>query len=95
MATRSLASMAMAQRHPSSTWPTTFVAGTRTSVKNTSLKPEPPVIWRSGRTSTPGAEKSMMNMVMPRCFGLSGFGAGDDRAEVGVLRARSSRPSAR
>ncbi len=73
MATRSLASMAIAQRQPSSTWPTTFVAGTRTSVKYTSLNPDPPFIWRSGRMSMPGERKSMMNIVMPRCFGMSGF----------------------
>ena len=29
-------------------------AGTRASEKNTSLKPDSPVIWISGRTSTPG-----------------------------------------
>ena len=46
----------------------------RTSVKNTSLNPEPPFIWRSGSDRPrPGAVKSMMNIVMPRCFGLSGF----------------------
>ena len=65
--------MAMAQRHPPSTGPITLPTGTRTSLKNTSLKLAPPVIWRSGRTSTPGALKSTMNMVMPWCFGTSTF----------------------
>ena len=73
MATRSFISMAIAQRQPSSTSPIRLASGTRTSVKNTSLNPEPPFIWRSGRMSTPGAVKSTMNIVMPRCFGWSGF----------------------
>ena len=44
----------------------------RTSVKNTSLNEAPPVIWRSGRTSTPGACMSTTNPVRPRCLGRSG-----------------------
>ena len=47
------------------------MSSTRTSVKNTSLKEAPPVIWRSGRTSTPGACMSTRNMVRPLCLGLS------------------------
>jgi hypothetical protein len=73
MATRSFISIAIAQRHPSSTSPIRLPSGTRTSVKKTSLNPEPPFICRKGRMSTPGALKSMMNIVMPRCFGWSGF----------------------
>ena len=33
------------------------------------LNPAPPVIWRSGRTSTPGAAMSTMKPVRPRCLG--------------------------
>ena len=44
----------------------------RTSSKNTSLNDEPPVIWRSGLTVTPGAFMSTMNIEMPRCLGWSG-----------------------
>ena len=73
MATRSFMSIAMAQRQPSSISPMRHESGTRTSVKNTSLKPDPPLICLIGRTSTPGAWKSTMNIVMPRCFGFSGL----------------------
>ncbi len=34
--------------------PSTFAAGTLTFSKNTSLNSASPVIWRSGRTDTPG-----------------------------------------
>jgi hypothetical protein len=60
-----------ARRRAASTSPIRFESGTRTSVKNTSLNADPPFIWRNGRTSTPGAFRSTMNIVMPRCFGLS------------------------
>ena len=54
IAARSLSSVVCATRHPSFTSPIRSVSGTRTSVKNTSLKCAPPVICRSGRTSMPG-----------------------------------------
>ena len=41
-------------------------------MKNTSLNDAPPVIWRRGRTSTPGACISTTNPVRPRCLGASG-----------------------
>ncbi|COY74660.1 Uncharacterised protein [Mycobacterium tuberculosis] len=41
-------------------------------MKNTSLNSESPVICRSGRTSTPGANMSMITVVMPACLGASG-----------------------
>src|SRR5712691_2922934 len=52
---RSLPRVVMITLNPPSTSPTRWASGTRTSVRNTSLNPAAPVIWRSGRTSTPGA----------------------------------------
>ena len=48
-----------------------FSAGTRTSVKNTSLNSASPVISRIGRTSMPGRSIGMMKYEMPRCFDTS------------------------
>ncbi len=48
-----------------------FSTGTRTSVKNTSLKPPPPVMLRIGRISMPGRSIGMMKYEMPRCFDTS------------------------
>ena len=45
----------------------------RTSVKKTSLNSASPVIWKSGRTSTPGAFMSTRKAVMPLCLGTSGL----------------------
>ncbi len=52
--TRSFISVVMATRHPSPTGPSRHASGTRAFSKNTSLNSASPVIWRSGRTSTPG-----------------------------------------
>ena len=57
---------------PPLTSPRRWESGTRTSVKKTSLNEAPPVIWRSGRTSTPGACMSTTNPVRPLCLGASG-----------------------
>ena len=48
-----------------------FSAGTRTSVKKTSLKPESPAMLRIGRTSMPGRSMGTMKYEMPRCFETS------------------------
>ena len=56
--TRSLASVVLATRQPPFTGPTTQSSGTKTSSRNTWLNSESPVISRSGRTSTPGADMS-------------------------------------
>ena len=64
-------SVVRATAHPWLTSPRRWSSGTRTSLKNTSLKDAPPVIWRSGRTSTPGARMSTMKPVRPWCFGWS------------------------
>ncbi len=42
-----------------------------TSVKNTSLNDAPPVIWRRGLTSTPGAAMSTIKALSPLCLGSS------------------------
>ena len=72
MATRSYMSIAVAWFQPLFSSPSRWSAGTRTSVKNTSLKCEPPSIWWIGRTSTPGASIGRMNIEMPACFTASG-----------------------
>ena len=57
-------------RHPSFNWPTRFCFGTSASLKNTSANSGLPVMWRSGRGSTPGVFfKSMISTLMPLCFG--------------------------
>jgi hypothetical protein len=71
MAIRSFISVVSATVQPWSTSPRRSSSGTRTSVKNTSLNEAPPVICRSGRTSTPGAFMSTRNIVRPR-WRLSG-----------------------
>ena len=58
---RSLASVCTAARQPlpsSVGPPSTAEAGMATSVRNTSLKWDSPVIWRNGRTSMPGVVMS-------------------------------------
>ena len=55
MVVRSFMRVVMATRHPSPTSPMRSLSGTRTSVRYTSLNSASPVIWMSGRTSTPGA----------------------------------------
>jgi hypothetical protein len=50
----------IAPRQPSLTAPTRFPSGTRTSLKNTSLKSFEPLIWWIGRISIPGDFMSTM-----------------------------------
>ena len=69
---RSFISVVSATDQPWLTSPRRWSSGTLTSLKNTSLNEAPPVIWRSGRTSTPGACMSTMKPVRPLCFGRSG-----------------------
>ena len=73
MLTLSLPSVARATVQPPSTGPTTSSSGTNTSLKNTSLNSEPPLVIFSGRTSTPSACMSMAIIVMPSCLGTSGL----------------------
>ena len=72
MCPRSFVSTAMPTPHPPWSGPTRSVAGTATSVRNTSSNSAPPVIWRSGRTSTPGVRMSRRKNEMPWCRGASG-----------------------
>ena len=72
-------------RQPSSTAPMTRSSGTNTSARNTSLKSDSPVSWRSGRTSTPWARMSTAKAVMPACLRTVGVGAGQAQAPVGEL----------
>ena len=65
---RSKPSSVMATDQPSSTGPSTFVLGTRTSVKKTSPNSLAPLICRSGRAVTPSLVMSMSSMEMPRCL---------------------------
>ncbi len=73
METRSFISVVTATRHPSPSPPMRDESGTRTSVKKTSLNSASPVIWKSGRTSTPGAFMSTRKAVIPLCLATSGF----------------------
>ena len=73
METRSFMSVVTATRQPSPSPPRRAVSGMRTSVKKTSLNSASPVIWKSGRTSTPGACMSTRNAVIPLCLGTSGL----------------------
>jgi hypothetical protein len=59
METRSFMSVALATFHPSPAAPIRSASGTRASVRKTSLNSASPVIWRSGRTSTPGWRMSI------------------------------------
>ena len=69
---RSPANAVVATVQPPPTGPSTAEVGTSTSSRNTSQKLAPPVICRSGRTSTPGADIDTRNMVSPRCLGAWG-----------------------
>ncbi len=70
---RSWVSVELATRQPSSSGPISWSSGTNTSAKNTSLNSASSVIWRSGRTSTPGARMSIAKAEMPCCLGTSGL----------------------
>ena len=71
--TRSLPRVTFARRQPSSGSPTRFSTGRRTSVKNTSLKVDAPVISLMGRISIPGVSMGQTKYDTPLCFGASGF----------------------
>ena len=88
IATRSFISVVSATRQPSPGSPSRSLSGMRTSSKNTSLKPDPPPIWRSGRTVTPGACMSTTNIVRPGVLGPVRVGAGEQDAVVGDVRER-------
>ena len=69
--TRSFINVVNETRQPSPGLPNISESGMRVSVKYTSLNSASPVIWRSGRTSTPGAFMSTTNAVSPACLTAS------------------------
>ena len=68
---RSKPSVVSATFQPSPTGPSRIESGTRTSLKNTSLNDDPPLICLMGRISMPGRSIGMMNAVMPLCLTTS------------------------
>jgi len=71
-ASRSFISVTSDTCHPLPTGPSRWLSGTRTLVKNTSLKARSPLICLIGRISMPGLFMSMKNIVSPLCFGTFG-----------------------
>ncbi len=61
-----------ATRQPSFSGPMTLPTGTSTSSRKTSLNSLSPVIWRSGRISTPFAVIGTASIEMPLWFGALG-----------------------
>ena len=80
---RSCMSVPIATSQPSLTLPTTFSTGTRTSRKKSSENSDSPVIWRSGRTSTPGGSHVDQQHGEAFMFRRGGVGAHDEFAPVG------------
>ena len=70
--TRSDINVVRATAQPAFTSPSRAESGRTTLSKKTSLNSASPVIWRSGRTVTPGASRSATKYGRPRCFGRSG-----------------------
>ena len=93
--TRSLPSVERATVQPSFGVPTTSSSGTKTSLKKTSLKSALPVIWRSGRTSTPGACMSITIVVMPGVLRARRGRCAPWPGRDGSTGPRSSTPSGR
>ena len=89
MLTLSFPSVARATVHPPSTGPTTSSSGTSTSLKNTSLNSEPPLVMRSGRTSTPSA---CMSITIGDAFVLRNIGIGAHGREPHAGDVRAARP---
>ena len=68
--------------------PSRLASGTRTSVRNTSLNSASPVIWRSGRISTPGCGHVEQEVGQASVLGHVRVGAGDQDRHLRVLRPR-------
>ena len=85
---RSNISVVLATAQPLFTPPIASSSRTRTSVRNTSLNIERPVISLSGRMSTPGWCTSQHEVGDPLVLRDVGIGAGQEHADVGDLRAR-------
>ena len=81
-------SVVTATRHPSPSPPMRALSGMRTSVKKTSLNSASPVIWKSGRTSTPGRLHVDEEGRHPLVLGHVGVGARHDEPERRDVRQR-------
>ena len=90
-APRSLASVVLATRQPSCSGPMRFSTGTSTSSRKTSLNSLSPVIWRSGRTSTPFAVIGIASIEIPVVRRRVGVGAHRARCPSSAKR-RVRRP---
>ena len=88
VAPRSLASVVFATRQPSCSGPMRCSTGTSTSSRKTSLNSLSPVIWRSGRTSTPFAVIGIASIEIPLCGGASGSVRTSAMRPVGEARVR-------
>ena len=73
---------------PPSISPTTFSTGTRTSVRNTSLKCAAPVIWRSGPHVDPGRAQVEEEERDPAMLRRVGVRAREQDREVAQVRVR-------
>ena len=96
---RSPARTEAATPQPPSTGPIAWSSATNAPSKTTSLKSDSPVIWRNGRTSTPGARMSTITTVIPARLGASGLVRARHRPqsanwayEVHTLRPCSTQP---
>ena len=85
---RSLANVVLATRQPSCSGPMRFSTGTSTSSRKTSLNSLFPVIWRSGRISTPLAVIGIASIEIPLCGGASGSVRTSAMAQFGEARVR-------
>ena len=72
MKTRSLLRVVVATFQPAPTSPSRQSSGIRTSERNTSLNSASPVIWRSGRISTPGSLHRRQEVRQARVLGHLG-----------------------
>ena len=88
--TRSFIRVTMAPRQPSPTSPRRSASGMRTSVKKTSLNSASPVIWRSGRTSTPG--RVHVDDEVGEALVLLGLGVGAGQQHPEARRVGEGRP---
>ena len=93
--TRSFISVVSDTRQPSPGLPSISASGMRASVKYTSLNSASPVIWRSGRTSTPGAVHVDDERGEPGVLDGLGIGAHDEQAPAGDVGRAWSTPSGR
>ena len=85
---RSCISVVIATRQPLSTPPTTFSTGIRASSMNSSLNSASPVIWTSGRISTPVLLHVHQEVGEPAVLGRVRVRAREQHAPLGVMGER-------